>query len=120
MRTLALAFAASLLVAGCSGTTSDAGGTTSVVSCDWGTGLCDQYGGTIDPTFAANLQTTCGQHGVAFANAPCPTVNQVAGHCALASSGGMTSSVYYYSPTYDSATAQVECESPVVGVTWVP
>jgi hypothetical protein len=90
------------------------------VSCVWGNGTCDQYAGTIDPTFASNLATTCGMHGVTYATAACPSTNQVAGHCVLANASGMTNSLYYYSPTYDATTAQADCLSAVVGVTWVP
>jgi hypothetical protein len=128
MRTLSLAvlpLLASIAIAGCSGggsasSSTPNGGANAIVSCNWGNGLCDQYAGTIDPTFATNLATTCGMYGVAYATAACPSTNQVAGHCALSNANGATSSLYYYSPTYDATTAQADCLSAVVGVTWVP
>ncbi|MGB8931068.1 MAG: hypothetical protein WCC48_07455 [Anaeromyxobacteraceae bacterium] len=130
MRIPTIAVMASMLVVGCSSSSGGGEGSLpftgsgvsggAIVSCDWGAGTCDQYSGTIDPTFAANLQTTCSQHGVAFATAACPATNQIAGHCDLATSGGMTNSYFYYSPTYDATTAQADCGGNVVGVTWVP
>ncbi|HSM91742.1 MAG TPA: hypothetical protein VLT47_02585 [Anaeromyxobacteraceae bacterium] len=124
---IAAAIAASMTVSGCgksSGGTSSSsiptgGGTTSLVSCVWTGGTCDQYGGTVDPTFAANLQTTCSMHGVAFASAACPATNQVAGHCDLGTKDGRTSSYFYYAPKYDSASAKADCTANVVGVAWV-
>jgi hypothetical protein len=122
MRNLVLAIAASIFVVGCgshkNGGSPSPGG-ASTISCLWGS-TCDQYSGTIDPTFATNLQTTCAQHGVAFATAACPTVNQVAGHCNYGTSNGISDSYYYYSPTYDTASAQADCQGNVVGVAWVP
>jgi len=121
MRNLVLAFAATILIAAC-GKSSEPGATAPVsttISCFWGT-TCDQYSGTIDSTFAANLETTCQQHGTAFAQSACPAADQVAGHCDFGTSNGMSSSYYYYAPTYDAASAQEDCVSPVIGVQWVP
>jgi hypothetical protein len=125
MRHLLLALAATAFLVGCSPSSSSSGGSLppgaapTLISCFWGT-TCDQYSGTIDPTFAANLQTTCGMHGVAYATAACPTANQVAGHCDYGTSNGMNDAYYYYSPTFDTASAKAECQGIVVGATWVP
>jgi hypothetical protein len=119
MRKLILAFVTSLVVAGCSNSTNGDSG-PAIVSCVWGAGTCDQYGGTLDANFAANLETICIEHGVAFAAAACPAASQVPGHCDLGTTGGMTSWYFYYSPTYDATSAQADCEGSVVGVTWVP
>jgi hypothetical protein len=119
MRVLITASVLSLVVAGCNGSTSNGSppevGTT-IVSCDWG-GTCDQYSGAIDPTFAANLQTTCATHGVAFATAPCPTASRVPGYCDLGTSSGVANTYFYYAPTYDPTTASAACEGNGV---WVP
>lgn len=125
MRLTVLASLATLLLAACGGSSSSKstpGGTTAFVSCDWGAtaGTCDQYGGTIDPTFATNLQTTCAQHGVAYATGPCPTASQIPGHCDLGTTGGTSSSLYYYSPTFDLAGAQADCAGHGAGTGWVP
>jgi len=126
MRTHFLIFVASALFMGCgssnggsSGGIPATGGSTAIVSCEWGTGTCDQYSGTIDPFFATSLQTTCNDHGVAFATTTCPAANQV-GHCDLGTSSGMANSYFYYAPTYDAATAQADCQGHGVGATWVP
>jgi hypothetical protein len=120
MRHIVIASLATLLLAACGGSStskSTPDGGTTTVSCVWGAGTCDQYGGTIDPTFAENLSTVCAQHGVAYATGPCPSVNQVAGYCDLGTNGGMSSSYHYYSPTYDGTSAQADCSG--LG-TWVP
>lgn len=122
MRKLFLALAASVFVVGCSSGSSGGGSpvaSSTVISCLWGA-TCDQYSGTIDPTFSTNLQTTCGMHGVAYATSACPAANQVAGHCDFGTSNGMSNTYYYYSPTWDSASAQADCQGNVVGATWVP
>jgi hypothetical protein len=125
MRNLVLAIVASVFVVGCGSNTSGSGGSPptagapTAISCVWGS-TCDQYAGTIDPTFAANLQTTCGMHGVAFATTACPSANQLAGHCDFGTSNGLSNAYYYYSPTFDAASAQAECQGIVVGATWVP
>ena len=121
MRSLVIAFAATMLISAC-GKSSDSGTAapaSTTVSCSWGA-TCDQYSGTVDPTFAANLEMTCNQFGTAFAQSSCPAANQVAGHCDLGTSSGMSNSYFYYAPTFDSASAQADCTSAVVGVTWVP
>ncbi len=130
MRTLTLAFlltaAIPLVGAGCSGgsgsgSVKGAGNpSTAVVSCEWKTSTCDEYGGTVDPTFATNLQTTCVMHGVAYATAPCPSANEVPGYCDLGTTGGMTSHYHYYSPAYDATSAQADCAGFGVGTSWVP
>jgi hypothetical protein len=130
MRNFVLALAASTLIAACgnsNGGSADtpapapAPGTPSaaMVSCDWGIGTCDQYTGAVDATFSNNLQITCTAHGVAFATGTCPAANQV-GHCDLGTTNGIANSYYYYSPTYDAATAQADCLGHGVGATWVP
>ena len=124
MRKLVLAIAASMLVVGCSPSSRKGGSPapvadTAVISCVWGA-TCDQYAGAIDPTFAANLQSTCAMHGEAFATSACPTANQVAGHCDYGTSNGISSAYFYYSPAFDAASAQAECQGNVVGVAWAP
>lgn len=127
MRNLVFALAASTLVAACgssnggSAEAPPAPGTPSaaIVSCDWGIDTCDQYTGAVDATFSTNLKTTCTMHGVAFAAGTCPTANQV-GHCDLGTTDGIANSYYYYSPTYDAATAKADCAGHGVGATWVP
>jgi hypothetical protein len=123
MRNLVLAITASFVLFGCgssgSGGSPAPQGASTVISCFWGS-TCDQYSGTVDPTFASNIQTTCGMHGVAFSASACPTASQVVGHCDFGTSSGVNSSYYYYSPTYDAASAQADCVGNVIGVAWVP
>ena len=123
MRTLVLALAATAVITACSNSSPANSAappvvSKAVVSCDWG-GTCDQYSGA-DPTFATNLEATCKMYGTAFAQADCPTTNQVAGHCQIATSNGTTNDYFYYSPKFDAASAQADCTSAVVGVKWVP
>jgi hypothetical protein len=125
MRKLVLTFATSLFIAACGGSSSDGGTspvpptTASTVSCVWKAGTCDQYSGGVDATFSTNLQITCAGHGTAYSTGACPTANQV-GHCDLGTTNGLANSYYYYSPTYDAATAQADCLGHGVGATWVP
>ena len=123
MPRIILAAVAALALGGCGTKSSAPGapqGSAAVASCLWTADTCDQYGGTVDPTFLANLETTCGMHGTAFASGPCPTANQVSGHCQFAAIDGRTDGYYYYAPTYDSASARTDCLSGVIGVTWIP
>src|SRR5512133_926362 len=111
MRKLILTLAATALVSGCNsssggGTASSSSSGASTISCQWGADTCDEYGGKIDPTFSSIIQTTCKMHGVAFANAPCPSANQVPGYCDFGTTDGRTSHYLYYSPTYNATSAQ--------------
>jgi hypothetical protein len=125
MRKLVLTFAASLFIAACGGSSGGGGKsavastTATTVSCVWRADTCDQYTGGIDATFSTNLQITCAEHGTTFAAGTCPSANQV-GHCDLGTTAGIANSYYYYSPTYDAASAKADCLGHGVGASWVP
>jgi hypothetical protein len=94
----------------CNGGTCE-GGTTPTVSCVE-SGVCTEYTGVLTPTQHDTLVNGCGYLGGTAHDLPCGPDSQVPGTCeGVANPLSLPMVAYFYSPTYDAATAPGACSS---------